>query len=331
MRKVRNRISSEDFEAAEKNIEARELYKSLTELKPNKSPGPDGITRELYIALWPELEEYFIDCVREILEKNELSEMQKRGAIRITHKKGNRDELKNYRPITLLNVDLKILTRTLAKRLKSILPTIIHKSQKAVPGRHITDNIHIVQDLIDLINKNEEKAALLFFDQEKAFDRMSHKFIIKTLEKFGFGENFIKWVKILCTDTKSFVKVNGFETSEFDIERGLRQGCPLSPLLYVLVAEVLGIEIRGNRKIQGYKYGDQEYKSSQYADDLMMCIINLDSLSEIFKVFAKYELATNAKLNKEKTEALWIGTCYGEMIVSNYWGYLWETKIQMIV
>jgi len=71
---------------------------------------------------------------------------------------------------------------------------------------------------------------------------------------------------------------------------------------------VLGIEIRGNRKIQGYKYGDQEYKSSQYADDLMMCITNLDSLSEIFKVFAKYELATNAKLNKEKMEALWIGT-----------------------
>ena len=191
--------------------------------------------------------------------------MQKRGAIRITHKKGNRDELKNYRPITLLNVDLKILTRALAKRLKAILPTIIHRSQKAVPGRHITDNIHIVQDLIDLINKNEEKAALLFFDQEKAFDRMSHKCIIKALKKFGFGENFIKWVRILTNGTKSFVKVNGFETTEFDIERGLRQGCPLSPLLYVIVAEVLGIEIRGNRKIQGYKYGDQEYKSSQYA------------------------------------------------------------------
>jgi len=65
LRKVRKRISPADYEAAEKNIEARELYKSLTELKPNKSPGPDGITRELYIALWPELEEYFIDCVRE--------------------------------------------------------------------------------------------------------------------------------------------------------------------------------------------------------------------------------------------------------------------------
>ena len=159
LRKIRKRISPEDFEASEKNIEARELYKSLTELQPNKSPGPDGITRELYIVLWPELEEDFVDCVREILEKDELSEMQKRGAIRITHKKGNRDELKNYRPITLLNVDLKILTRTLAKRLKIILPTLIHKSQKAVPGRHITDNIHIVQDLIDVIKMKKKRRS----------------------------------------------------------------------------------------------------------------------------------------------------------------------------
>ena len=305
--KVRDIVSTDQLEASEKNIEASELFKSLTDLQPNKSPGMNGITRELYIFFWPELEEHYTDCIREIMEKNELSEMQKKGAIRITHKKGNRDELKNYRPITLLNVDLKILTRTLAKRLANILPSLIHKSQRAVPGRQIRENIHIVQDLIDLINKNDEEAAFLFFDQEKAFDRMSHKFIIKTLTKFGFGDKFIKWVKILCNDTKSFVKVNGFETTEFDIERGLRQGCALSALLYVLVAEVLGINLRTNRKIKGYKYGNQEYKSSQYADDLIMCITDVSSIKEVFEVFGKYERATNSKLNRSKTEALWVG------------------------
>jgi exonuclease III len=106
--KVRDRVSPDQLEASEKDIDARELFKSLTDLQPNKSPGINGITRELYIFFWPELEEHYIDCIKEVMEKNELCEWQKKGAIRITHKKGNRDELKNYRPITLLNVDLKI-------------------------------------------------------------------------------------------------------------------------------------------------------------------------------------------------------------------------------
>jgi hypothetical protein len=135
--KVEVGISPAQLEASEKDIEARELFKSLTELQPNKSPGMNGITREFYIFFWPELQEHYTDCIKEIIEKDELSELQKKGSIRITHKKGNRDKLRNYRPITLLNVDLKILTRTLAKRLANILQSIIHKSQLAVPGRQI--------------------------------------------------------------------------------------------------------------------------------------------------------------------------------------------------
>ena len=80
-----------------------------------------------------------------------------------------------------------------------------------------------MQNLIDHINANNEELAIIFVDQEKAFDRMSHSFIFKTLEKFGFGKNFIDWVKIICNGTKSFVKVNGYETNEFNIERGVRQ------------------------------------------------------------------------------------------------------------
>ena len=111
-----------------------------------------------------------------------------------------------------------------------------------------------MQNLIDHINAKDEELAIIFVDQEKAFDRMSHSFIVKTLEKFGFGKNFIDWVKIICSGTKSFVKVNGYETNEFNIERGVRQGCPLSGLLYVLTAEVLSTHIRKNKNIKGYKY-----------------------------------------------------------------------------
>ena len=98
---------------------------------------------------------------------------------------------KNYRPITLLNIDLKIITKALAERLKKVLPDLVHPNQTCVPGRHIENNIHLIQNLIDHVNAKNEKLALLFFDQEKAFDRNSHLYTLKTLKKFGFGENFI--------------------------------------------------------------------------------------------------------------------------------------------
>ena len=174
--------------------------------------------------------------------------MQKRGAIKISFKKGDRIRIKNYRPITLLNVDLKIITKALSVRLNTVISKLIHVNQTCVSGRKIDNNIHIVQNLIDLINEEDGEAAFIFLDQEKAFDRMDHSFIFKTLKKFGFGENFIGWVKTLCNDTKSFVKVNGYETMEFKIERGVRQWCCLSPLLYILAAESLSSHIRKNKK-----------------------------------------------------------------------------------
>ena len=88
--------------------------------------------------------------------------------------------MKNYRPISLLNVDVKIITKALAMRLADALPEIIHNNQKCIPGRHIVNNIHVVKDLIELINKNDDEAALIFLDQEKAFDIVYHNFLLKT-------------------------------------------------------------------------------------------------------------------------------------------------------
>lgn len=186
---------------------------------------------------------------------------------------------------------------------------LIHDNKKCVPGRKITTNIHIAQDLIDTINANGDKATIILIDQEKAFDRISHNFMIKTLIAFGFPENFIKWVKILYNNITSRVKINGYLAESFDIERGVRQGCPLSCLIYVLCAEVLAIEIRRNDNIQGYKYNNfqNEQKLFSFADDMNICKTTNQSLFELFKVLHGYELASNAKVNQDKTKALWIG------------------------
>ena len=125
-------------------------------------------------------------------------------------------------------------------RLKKVLPSIINPCQTCVPGRNISRNIHTLQDLIKYTNSKNISAAILFIDQEKAFDRVSHSFLLKALEKFNFGPKFISWIQTILTNIKSQVKVNGYLTEEINITRGIRQGCPISALLYVLIAEVLG-------------------------------------------------------------------------------------------
>ena len=315
---VHIRVFPSDKDSMDLPLDAEELLVSLTSLQANKTPGPDGLTREFYLHFWETIKHPYIRCVDEIRRNDELSEMQKRGAIKISFKKGDRSLIKNYRPITLLNIDLKIITKAVAKRLSNVLPKLINNNQTCVPGRHIENNIHIVQNLIDHINESEGQLALVFIDQEKAFDRMSHSFILKTLEKFGFGDSFIRWVTTICKGTKSFVKVNGYETYEFDIERGVRQGCPLSALLYVLTSEVLSTYIRKNKKIKSFLYGMEnlqplEHKIVQYADDNCIAVSNMSSLKELFVTLNKYERATNARVNKNKTEALWVGKWIGRV------------------
>ena len=312
LEQLETRISLIDKENCERPLTDEELYESLCEMNDNKSPGPDGLTKEWFLHYWGKIKDPFICSMQETVLKKELTEMQKRGAIKISYKKGERILMKNYRPISLLNTDLKIITKALSKRLTSALPKLIHPNQTCIPGRHIETNIHLIQDLIDHANMNNRNLAIIFLDQEKAFDRMSHTFILKTLKKFGFGVYFIDWVETLFRDIRSFVKVNGYETYEFVIERGVRQGCPLSALIYALAAEVLSNFIRKNKKIKGYRYKMKnlqplEHKIGQYADDTETCITDMPSLEELFKTLGKYQKATNAKINKDKTEGLWVG------------------------
>ena len=307
LRNINKRLPREDKDMLDQPLCLDEIHKSLKDMKCNKSPGDDSLTKEFYLHFWDELAPIYLRCVSEIKEVKDLCPSQKRGLITLAYKKNGREFLKNYRPISLQNIDLKMITRALAKRLTAVIKHLIEKNQKCLPGRKISTNVHILQDLIDYINKNDYQAILLFFDNEKAYDRISHSFLIKTLRHFDFGENFIDWIKIIYKDSSSSVKVNGFSTKYFPIERGLRQGCPLSSLLYVLCAEVLCLEIRSNRKIVGVKYDNKEHKELSYADDLSIVITEIDSIDDIFETLRKFGKATNSKINVDKTEALWLG------------------------
>ena len=226
----------------------------------------------------------------------------------IYKRKGEIFLLTNYRPISLINVDVKILCKALANRLKLILPSIIHSSQTAVFGRRIDTTIHTIRDLIDLANKEDDTAAFIFLDQEKAFDRVNHDFLFKTMHSFGFGNNFIECIKVIYSNASSVLNINGFFSEKISLKRGVRQGCPLSAFLYVLVMEVFAIQLRTNPNIVGFNIEGEKIVSAHYMDDTTIIIKQNRCFKEVIKELTDYEEASGAKVNYEKTKGLWTGS-----------------------
>ena len=218
--------------------------------------------------------------------------------------------LKNWRPISLLNTDYKICSKVLANRLRRVISLILSEDQTCgIPDRSIFENLFLIRDRIDYVNHKELSVAIMSLDQEKAFDRANHGFLQCVLERFNFGPNFKRWVTIAYTDIKSCVTNNGCLSSAISLERGVRQGCPLSPLLYYLVVETLGQAIRCDQSIEGIpipgSHG-KESKVSQYADDTTLILANDFSITKAFTTINIFEKATGSRLNAQKTEGLWI-------------------------
>jgi len=160
-------------------------------------------------------------------------------------------------------------------------------------------------------NEFNVPAAILSLDQEKAFDRVDWPFLFSLLSRMGFGPSFISWVKLLYTDVSSSIFINGYISCSFKPSRGVRQGCPLSPLLYVLTMEVLAVNIRANPLIKGLCLPGSALPLpvlSLYADDTSIVSISDASTIAVFETYNRFERGTGSKLNLEKCEGLWIGS-----------------------
>lgn len=183
------------------------------------------------------------DCLE---ENHELSRSMKYSIINLIYKeKGEKTDLKKFRPISLLNVDYTILARIMSNRLKNLLPHIISDSQSCcILGKDISDTPWGVNDIIHLVEMDELECFLLKTDQEKAFVRADHKYLFAVLEKYGFGVKFRNWIKIFYINILRSVKCNGFLTPYFKLKNSVKQGSPISALLYVLLAEPLSEAIK---------------------------------------------------------------------------------------
>jgi hypothetical protein len=206
-------LSDEDKLASDKPIDQEELFSAVNSMKLNKSPGPDGLPIEFYKQFWDNICNILFRSFIESLSKGELSVSQTRAIIRLIYKKRDKQLLKNWRPISLLNSDYKILTTALSKRLKTILPKLISNDQTAyIKGRYIGENIRLINDIIEYSVENGCSGSIIFLDFEKAFDSLEWNFMFAALEKFNFGATFINYIKCIYNRCLSCITNKGYNS-----------------------------------------------------------------------------------------------------------------------
>jgi exonuclease III len=239
-------LSEDDVIVCEGPITLQECYEALRRMKSDKSPGPDGLPKEFYLTFFDILGSTLVIILNLALINGQLSASQRLSFISLICKDNNNSEnLRNWRPISLCCVDYKILTKVLSMRLGNVLENIIHSDQTcSIKGRTIFDNVHLLRNVQDYVEQKQMGCGIVSLDFEKAFDRVEHTFLQRVLHAFGFGDTFCNWVDAIYTNIYSSVIVNNFVSNPFLLTRGVRQGCSLSPLLFVLVLEPLLIKIR---------------------------------------------------------------------------------------
>ena len=240
-----------------------------------------------------------------------LSTSQRLGILSLMYKKNDPYDLNNWRPLTLLNLDYKIAAFCLAQRIKPILPKIVSTDQNGfIKGRNISYNIRLIQDIIDYAEKFEVNGAILFLDFAKAFDTVEWDYMFKTLTHFGFQNSFMKWVRTLYTDITCKIYNNGWLSSPLHITRGIRQGCPLSALLFVITVETMAARLRQEETLHGLKFHNsqgREYKISQLADDTTLFLKSKQDITKALNIIEVFGSLSGLILNRQKSQGIKLG------------------------
>ncbi len=302
-------LSTTEREQCEGLLTFNECSVILKTFKTNKAPGNDGIPIEFYRKFFPLFGQCMVASFNKSWEQGELTVSQRQAVITLLDKGKDRTLLKNWRPISLLNVDYKIASKAVANRFLSFLPKLIHCNQAGyVKGRNIADNIRAIEDIVKYLKDCERPGVLINIDFEKAFDSLNWTFLLSTLAKFNFGPSFIKWIQTFYTNVSSCIINNGFTSPYFPVQRGVRQGDPLSPYLFILMVEIMSSKIRQERTITGIKLGEStELKLLQYADDTNGLLSDIQSAKIFLRVVKEFGSFSGLMLNVDKTEGMWLG------------------------
>ncbi|KAL9964972.1 hypothetical protein ACROYT_G028690 [Oculina patagonica] len=303
------KLSDEMRRICEGRLSLKECFDCLQSFQNNKSPGNDGLTVEFYKTFWNSIGNLVVDCLNSSYECGELSNTQKQAIITLIEKKGkDKRNIGNWRPISLINVDAKIGSKAIALRLQKVLAEIIHFNQNAyVKGRTILDAVRTIDDILEYTERKKINGLLVGIDFQKAFDSVNRNFMVEALSAFNFGPSLIHWVQTFYKNISSTVMNNGYTTTPFQVLRGVRQGDPLSPYLFIICLEILAINVRLNENIKGIIVDKEEIKLEIFADDLTSFLRDRTSLNALFETIDCFSSCSGLKVNYEKTEAMWLG------------------------
>lgn len=228
-----------------------------------RSPGPDGVPVESYIALWESIGHLLHEILLDVIRQGHFNLVFVRGVIVLLPKSGDFQMLNNKRPITLLNSMFKICSKHYQMLLAKVCMDFISPYQSGfIPGRTIHHALLLTIEALCKAKLVAQDFIFLKLDIRKAFDSLEWGFLFAVLERFGFGPTFISYIRATTVGASSSVLLNGCFTTPFLISRSIRQGCPLSALLFVIVMEVLSSMITlvvANGHIHGVSFPELDY------------------------------------------------------------------------
>jgi exonuclease III len=290
----------------EVEITVAEVAAALKRARPGKAPGPDGLPVEVYRRAGA--------CLRPLLARlfTAVGRVQRlptgflHGAVTCLYKAGDAADPANYRPITLLNTDYRLWAKVLANRLLPVAAEVVSPSQTAfLKGRSIGDNVHLLQLAPHVLAAERRAALVAFLDIRKAYDTLSRPFLAAVLGAAGLGGHFRGLVSLMLGDTQACAVVNGYVSQPVGFAAGVRQGCPLAPLLYLFAGEALHrfLRVRGH----GIRLAGGLVVAAQFADDTQVFLEAPPDVPRLLESLRVYQGASGQAVSAPKSSLLQVG------------------------
>jgi hypothetical protein len=320
-----SKLSNDEREELERNISIDEFDKAMDKAKLNTSPGIDSISNRFIKTFWHIFRVPLFEYAKCCYDKEILTENFRCAKVRLIPKKGDTSQLKNWRPISLLNCFYKIISRVVAFRLRKVMDKITKVGQKGFSSTKYCQEVLIgIVDTINHINYVNKSGVLLSLDIKKAFDSTSHSYLQMVYQFFNFGPNFIKWLNLIGTNRKACIILgNGTYSEFFDLERGNAQGDTTSPYIFNLGFQILILKLTFDLQIEGLvefpvvpqytpplprTVSTYARKVSAYADDAnMLTKCSYQNLMRIKCILEEFGVLSELECNVEKTVLLPIG------------------------